>query len=88
MYKNNLDAPGQIYVQSIIETAPYPIGVYIGEELIIQVANQSMLDAWGKGPDVIGRKYQEVLPELEDQNIINQLLHVYRTGESFQARNK
>ena len=75
-------------IRNIIEKAPFPIGVYIGLEMRIEFANRSILDIWAKGYDVIGKTYAEVLPELENQNIYEQLERVYKTGESFHARNQ
>jgi len=75
-------------VRAIIESAPFPIGVYEGEELVISVANQTMMDIWGKGNDVVHKRYTDVLPEMEDQKVFAQLKHVYRTGIPFHAKNQ
>jgi PAS domain S-box-containing protein len=75
-------------VRSIVENAPFPIGVYMGRELRIAFANQAIIDVWGKGPNVIGKKYAEVLPELSNQSVFNQLDDVYTTGKAFHARNQ
>lgn len=75
-------------VRSLVESAPFPIGVYVGKEMKIILANQSILDVWGKGNDVIGKLYSEVLPELYNQSIFEQLDSVYTTGIAFHARNQ
>lgn len=75
-------------VRSIVESAPFPIGVYVGREMRIELANQSILDAWGKGSDVVGKQYSEILPELDNQAIFGQLDSVYATGIPFHARNQ
>ncbi len=75
-------------VRSIIENAPFPIGVYIGREMRIEFANQSIMDVWGKGYDVVGKTYFEVLPELKDQKVYSQLDEVFTTGVPFQAKNR
>ena len=75
-------------VRSIIESAPFPIGVYVGREMRIQFVNQSIIDVWGKGPDIIGKTYFEVLPELESQQIYEQLELVYSTGIPLHKRNQ
>lgn len=75
-------------VRSIIESAPFPIGIYIGREMRIQMANQAIIEVWGKGPDQVGKTYYEALPELESQNIYPQLDRVFMTGEPFHARNQ
>jgi signal transduction histidine kinase len=75
-------------VRSIVESAPFPIGVYTGKEMWIRVANQSILNAWGKGSDVIDKRFSEVMPELDNQEIFAQLDQVYTTGIPFHARNQ
>jgi PAS domain S-box-containing protein len=75
-------------IRSLIESAPFPIGVYEGREMRITMLNQSILDVWGKGNNIIGKTYREVLPELENQSIYEQLDGVFTTGEAFHARNQ
>ena len=75
-------------VKALVESAPFPIGVYIGREMKIQFVNQSIIEVWGKGPDIIGKRYADVLPELENQHIYEQLDGVYTTGIPFHARNQ
>ncbi|SFC26694.1 PAS domain S-box-containing protein [Parapedobacter composti] len=74
--------------RSIIANAPFPIAVYTGREMRIVEANQAIIDVWGKGNDIIGKRYAEVLPELEDQQIYEQLDTVFTTGIPFNARNQ
>ncbi|MGZ5286318.1 MAG: PAS domain-containing protein [Flavisolibacter sp.] len=74
-------------VRAIIENAPFPIGVYTGREMRIEFVNQSIMDIWGKGNDVVGKTYAEVLPELIDQKVYNQLDEVFTTGIPFHAKN-
>ncbi|HUC83043.1 MAG TPA: PAS domain S-box protein [Flavisolibacter sp.] len=75
-------------IRALIESAPFPIGVYIGREMRIAFVNQSIIDVWGKGPDVVGKTYAEVLPELATQHIYTQLDNVYSTGLPFHAKNQ
>jgi PAS domain S-box-containing protein len=75
-------------VRSIIQSAPFPIAVYTGPEKRIAFANQSIMDVWGKGNDVVGKTYTEILPELENQQIFEQVTAVYETGVPFHARNQ
>lgn len=75
-------------LREIIESAPFPIGVYAGREMRIEIVNQAIMDVWGKGSDIVGKTYFEVLPELEMQSIYPQLDNVYTTGQPFHARNQ
>ena len=74
-------------VRALIQSAPFPIGVYEGRELCIVLANQTMLDTWGKGDNVIGKLYPEILPELKGTPIVKQLIEVLTTGIPFHAKN-
>ena len=73
--------------RDVVESAPFPIGVYIGSEFVIFLANEVMLKTWGKGRDVIGKKYTEILPELEGSEVFQQLREVFETGKPFHAKN-
>lgn len=75
-------------MRSLVESAPFPIGVYVGRHMQIQFANQSIKAVWGKGEEVVGKLYSEILPELANQNIYDQLDSVYATGTPFHAKNQ
>ncbi|GAC1422629.1 MAG: hypothetical protein NVS1B13_09130 [Flavisolibacter sp.] len=81
----NTSAESEIRVRSLVESAPFPIGAYIGREMRIQLANHAIIEIWGKGNDVIGKLYSEVLPELDNQQIFKQLDEVYTSGKAFHA---
>ncbi|GGF24059.1 PAS domain S-box protein [Flavobacterium limi] len=74
-------------IRQLVENAPFPIGVYTGKEMRIELANKSIMDIWGKGNDVIGKLYTDILPELENQLVFEQLNTVLETGESFHTKN-
>ncbi|MGA7122515.1 MAG: ATP-binding protein, partial [Polyangiaceae bacterium] len=61
--------------------APFPIAVLHGKELVLEVANEGFLGAWGKGPEALGRPIRQALPEIEGQPFPDLLDRVYRTGE-------
>ncbi|WP_052483747.1 ATP-binding protein [Flavobacterium sp. MEB061] len=75
-------------LKNIVDNTPLPIAVYTGNELKIELANPAMIKAWGKGTEVIGKKYLEVVPEIENQQIFDQALRVFQTGIPFHAKNK
>lgn len=75
-------------VRSLVESAPFPIGVYTGREMRIELANQAMIEIYGKGQDVIGKRYTDILPELDNQQIFAQLDDVFTTGKPFHAKNQ
>lgn len=75
-------------LKDIVDNTPMPIAVYLGENLRIELANPAMIKTWGKGDQVIGRTYKELLPEIHDQHIIDQALSVLQTGAPFHAVDK
>ncbi|WP_281233781.1 PAS domain-containing sensor histidine kinase [Flavobacterium gelatinilyticum] len=81
------DSVRENVLRSVIDTAPFPIGVYTGEKMKIVLANKCMIQTYGKGPDVIGTNYTEILPELENQQIFDQLREVLHTGKPYEAKN-
>ncbi|PZR22597.1 MAG: PAS domain-containing sensor histidine kinase [Flavobacterium psychrophilum] len=83
---NQAAVPDHI-LKNVLDTAPFPMGLYTGYQMKIVMANRSMIQTWGKGNDVIGKNYTNILPELENQKIFDQLRRVLATGEPFEARN-
>lgn len=71
----------------IVENAPFAIAVYEGEDMIVEFANQTIINIWGKGKDVIGKPFKEILPELDHQLVFDQIRSVYKTGQSFHTKN-
>ena len=71
--------------ENLIKEADYSIALYKGEDLIIDIANDKMLDTWGKTKAVIGKKINEAIPELEGQPFLQILKDVYQTGKTYYA---
>ncbi len=76
----------QTYFAPLVEASPMPTAIYSGRNMVISIANQAMLDLWGKDASVIGKTLREALPELEGQPFHELLDKVYTTGESYIAR--
>ncbi|WP_337966850.1 PAS domain S-box protein [uncultured Flavobacterium sp.] len=74
-------------IRQLVENAPFPIAVYVGKEMIVELANDSIIKLWGKGSDVIGKSFKDVLPELDNQLVFEQINAVLETGESFHTKN-
>lgn len=75
-------------LQNIIDSIPLPIGVYVGDHLKIELDNAAMIKTYGKGDDVIGKSYLDIVPEIEQQQILDQALNVLKTGTAFHAIEK
>ncbi|OXA93155.1 PAS domain S-box protein [Flavobacterium hercynium] len=77
----------ELKVRQLIENAPFPIAVYVGKEMIIELANESIISLWGKGDEVIGKSFKALLPELDNQLVFEQINTVLETGQSFHTKN-
>lgn len=75
----------EVKFENLIKQSDYSVAVYKGEDLIIDIANDKMLETWGKSAGVIGKKLEEALPELEGQPFIEILKNVLKTGKTYSA---
>ncbi|WP_066405591.1 PAS domain S-box protein [Flavisolibacter tropicus] len=65
-----------------------PVAMCIGSvpSFIVEVANDRMLELWGKRfEEIVGRPVFEVLPIAGEQELAHVIQHVYTTGEPFTA---
>jgi signal transduction histidine kinase/DNA-binding response OmpR family regulator len=66
--------------------APFPVAIFRGPEHVIELANDATLEAWAKGPDIVGRPLLEARPEIRNQPFPDLLDTVYRTGKTHEGR--
>lgn len=72
--------------EDLIKNSDYCIAIYQTQDLYIEFANDQMLSTWGKDRSVIGMKLEDALPELEGQPFIGLLQDIFRTGETYSAK--
>lgn len=72
--------------RSLIEEAPVATCLFVGQDLIIEVANQPMLTIWGKGDSVLGQSLADALPELKGQPFFDILNEVFSTGLPYEGK--
>lgn len=72
--------------KSLIEEAPVATCLFVGRDMVIEVANEPMLAFWGKGRDVLGKPLAEAVPELKGQPFLGILDEVYTTGVPYEAK--
>ena len=70
-------------IRSIIEEANVATALYTGKEMRIEMANDAMINLWGKNRSVIGTTLHEALPELEGQPFHDLLQEVFTTGKTY-----
>ncbi len=71
--------------ENMILNAPVAIGLYVGRDMIIELANEKMISLWGKDNSVINKKLADALPEIKDQPFLQILDDVYTTGKTYHA---
>jgi signal transduction histidine kinase len=71
--------------KNLILEAPMATALFTGENLLIEVANETMLSLWGKKASVIGKPLAEALPELEGQPFLPILHEIFTTGETYHS---
>ena len=54
-------------IKNVVEQAPDPILILMGEDLVLDVANQALFDLWQAGPEVLQIPFLDILPEMKDQ---------------------
>jgi len=76
----------ELNFRNMILQAPVAVCIMLGEAHIIAVANQKIIEIWGK-PEaaVMNRPIFEVLPEAAGQGLEDILHNVYANGETFGA---
>ena len=72
--------------RSLIEEAPVATCLFVGRDLVIDVANEAMIQVWGKGASVIGKRLREALPELKGQHFLPLLDQLFTSGAIYEAK--
>ena len=70
-------------LKSMIDQTPAPTLVLMGDELVIEQVNASMLQLLGRGEEIIGTPLIVLMPELKGQYIWEQVEKVYKEGITF-----
>ena len=65
--------------------SPFAFAILKGKKMIVQLANDSIKNVWGKGKDVENKSLFEILPELIGGKIPKILDDVYTTGIPFEG---
>lgn len=70
--------------RNIVMQSQFAKAVFVGEDMVISMANETMLGLWRRGMhEVEGRKLLDVFPELVDQPFPKILGEVYATGVTY-----
>jgi PAS domain S-box-containing protein len=81
-YGSELSA-SNVRFKYLIQEAPVAIGVLNGRELVVESANDMILQIWGKTKSILGLPLATALPELQGQPFLQILDGVYTSGQAF-----
>lgn len=73
--------------KALIEQAPVAINLFVGKDMVVEMANKPMLGYWGKDESVIGKPLREALPELVGQPFLDILDQILQTGIPYSSTN-
>ncbi|MGV8880367.1 MAG: ATP-binding protein [Sphingobacteriaceae bacterium] len=72
------------HLRNLFTEAPVAIAIYRGTNHYIELANERMLEYWGRSvKDTFNKPLFEAIPELEPQGFRKVMDQVYQTGERF-----
>lgn len=86
MNNHLLSSLGTEALLEILKQSDDATAIYTGEDLKINLANNAMLKIWGKDQSVIGKNFEEALPEMIGQPFTQLLKNVWETKEIYKAR--
>lgn len=70
----------------VIQQAPFAMCLLIGADYKIELANESMMEIWGKpSSDVLNRPLFDALPDIREQGLKREMDQVYTQGITFGA---
>ncbi|SDW73999.1 ATP-binding protein [Flavobacterium degerlachei] len=67
----------------VLLQSPFAIAILKSKDMVVSLANDSIKEMWGKGKNVEGKKFNDVLPELIDKEFPLLLDNVFTTGIPF-----
>ncbi len=66
--------------RNLVEKTLSPVCIFKGEDMVLVLGNQPLLDVWNVDAQAIGKPLSEILPEIKDSPIMGWLLDVFHNG--------
>lgn len=79
-------AQSEAKLRALIEQASVAMGLFVGPDHTIELANEALINYFGQGPSILGKPIGDVLTSRQDQFAVQVLNRVYTTGEAYQAQ--
>ena len=71
--------------RSLIDEASMATCLFVGPEMRIDIANDTMIGYWGKDKSILGKPLVEAVPELRGQEFPKILDEIYKSGKTYTA---
>lgn len=75
----------QEFIRKIFYSSPVANLVFSGKEMILQEANEKMLNIFGRDSSIIGQPIMETIPELKKTDLLERYSHVLATAETYEV---
>ncbi|QHW01182.1 PAS domain-containing protein [Spirosoma endbachense] len=79
-------AESEAKLNALIEQAPVAMALFVGSDLVIELANELMINYFGKGRSILGKPVRQVLTNPGDQFALQLLDQVFTTGVAYEAK--
>lgn len=73
----------ELFSRSVFQHSPIAKLVFVGEDMVIKTINSKMYDMLGRDETIIGLPFMVAVPEFKELPLMQRLLNVYRTGETY-----
>jgi two-component system CheB/CheR fusion protein len=81
----NLIEASEKRFSNILAQSLMSIAIFKGPEMVVEFANEKMIEGLGKGNGIINKPLLEAIPELKDQTFPKLLEDVYTTGIAYEG---
>lgn len=75
----------QEFIRKIFYSSPVANLVCVGKEMILQEANEKMLETFGRDFSIIGKPIMEMIPELKKTDLFEKYSYVLASCETYQV---
>ncbi len=73
----------ELFAKTIINKSEAAQAVWLGRNMIFDMANEKMLEMLGRDRSIIGKPFMEAIPELKETSLLERLRNVLETGETY-----
>ena len=73
--------------RNLVEQANYPILILKGESMVMDLANEAILNLFHLGKEALGKPFLEILPEMKDQPFMGLLFDVLHNSITHHGNN-